>query len=243
MHLARGTTAGPTAAPAPFGSAITLSASTYHSEGTPSMAPQHSTDAYSRDVAIRRGGGLPLGLTKLRPFATAGAALLGAGLVIFTPPSLGHVPDIGTFRDVALTSGEDTLPDIAAPWIDQFNTASAELHDAAQHLLRRPSSRAAAVDRQRLRLPAGLLQRPDEQHRRQHQPGDAGEPRGGLTGYTLQNATADTTDTVLEHTASIGNHAFVFIIRSDLLAAQHPSADVTPILDFLASPDERHHHG
>jgi len=57
VHLARGTTAGQTAAPAPVGSAMTLSASIHPSEGTPSMAPQHSTDAYSRDVAIRRGGG------------------------------------------------------------------------------------------------------------------------------------------------------------------------------------------
>lgn len=55
MHLARGTTAEPTA-PA-FGSALTFNASTHPSEGTPPMASQHNTDAYSRDVAIPSGGG------------------------------------------------------------------------------------------------------------------------------------------------------------------------------------------
>jgi hypothetical protein len=54
VQLARDTTA----TPASFGSATTFSAATHHSEGTPSMSPQHSTDAYSRDVAIRRGGGV-----------------------------------------------------------------------------------------------------------------------------------------------------------------------------------------
>jgi len=59
----------------------------------------------------------------LRPFATAGVAIVGASLIAITPVA-APLPDIGTFRDVALTAGEDTLPDLLAPWTDVFNTAS-----------------------------------------------------------------------------------------------------------------------
>jgi len=55
VNPARGTTANHIAAS--YGSATTFTASTHPSEGTTSMARQYSTDAYSRDVAIRRGGG------------------------------------------------------------------------------------------------------------------------------------------------------------------------------------------
>ncbi len=54
MHLAPGITVCRLAR---FGSAMTLSESTDHSEGAASMTRQHTTDAYSRDVVIRRGGG------------------------------------------------------------------------------------------------------------------------------------------------------------------------------------------
>lgn len=57
MHLARGTTAGQTAAPAPFGSATTLSASTHHSEGTTSMALTTTSPSTRATVRTQAGGG------------------------------------------------------------------------------------------------------------------------------------------------------------------------------------------
>ncbi len=59
----------------------------------------------------------------LRPYATAGVALVGAGLIAITPMA-PRLPDTFTVQDIKLVSGEDTLPDLAAPWIDLFNTAS-----------------------------------------------------------------------------------------------------------------------
>lgn len=98
MQLAHGTTpAGATAAPA-FGSAMTFSASTPHSEGTLPMLRQHDTHGHSATVRTQAGGGgVSPCLTKLCPVATAGAVLLGAGLVAFAPPSLGHRPGASLF--------------------------------------------------------------------------------------------------------------------------------------------------
>ena len=59
----------------------------------------------------------------LRPYATAGVALVGAGLIAITPMA-PRLPDTFTVQDIKLVSGEDALPDLAAPWIDVFNTAS-----------------------------------------------------------------------------------------------------------------------
>ncbi|WP_078058633.1 outer membrane porin GjpA [Mycolicibacter icosiumassiliensis] len=70
---------------------------------------------------MQRGGGASLGLTSLRSFATAGVLLLGAGVVVFAPPSVGHAPGSTTLRDVALATSDSGL---AAPWIDQYNTAA-----------------------------------------------------------------------------------------------------------------------
>ncbi|MGH3970834.1 MAG: outer membrane porin GjpA, partial [Mycobacterium sp.] len=59
----------------------------------------------------------------LRPYATTGVAIAAASLIAVTPVA-APLPDIGTFRDVALTAGEDTASDLASPWTDVFNTAS-----------------------------------------------------------------------------------------------------------------------
>lgn len=181
--------------------------------------------------AQAEGGGASPCLSKLRPFATAGAVLLGAGLVVFTPVA-APLPDIGTFRDVALMSGEDTLPDIAAPWIDVFNTASENattllntFYDAPyiglqqlisndagflQDLLNDPTSSNAVTQQMQANLDAVL------------------------TGYGLQNADAATTATVLAHTLG-GEHSLLFSEVPGYLPAADAS-EITPIIDFLGSP-------
>ncbi len=56
----------------------------------------------------------------LRPYATAGVAIVGATLIT-VPPAVASLPDIPAARDVALTS---FLTDAMAPWIDQYNIAA-----------------------------------------------------------------------------------------------------------------------
>jgi hypothetical protein len=152
---------------------------------------------------------------------------------------LGHAPDISTFRDMALTAGEDTLPDIAAPWIDQFNTASTDtttllntFYDAPyiglqqmiandsgflQDVLNDPSSINAVTQQFQSNLNAVV------------------------TGYGLQNADAATTNIVLAHTlddvsGSENGHAILFGEIPGYLPASDAS-EITPIINFLASPE------
>lgn len=57
MHQPHRTVAHLTGAQARHGSTTAFDTFTHRSEGTTSMARQYSTHAYSRDVAIQRGGG------------------------------------------------------------------------------------------------------------------------------------------------------------------------------------------
>lgn len=57
----------------------------------------------------------------LRPYVTAGIALVGSSLISVTP-AVAPMPGIATIRDVALTGA---MEDFLAPWIEQYNTAAA----------------------------------------------------------------------------------------------------------------------
>ena len=237
MRLSRGTTA--TTDSASFGSAMSLSASTHSSEGTTFMVRQHSTEASSRDVAIQRGGASP-GLTNLRSFATAGAVLLGAGFVVFTPPSVGHVPGFATQRDITLTAG-DTLPDLLAPWIDQFNTASANTTALTNAFFDAPG----VAWQQMVANMSGYLQDFFNDPTSNTVTSISAQMQDNLaavlTGFGLQNADAATTATVLSHTlegglGELGNgHGLLFGEIPGYLPADEAST-ITPIINFLASP-------
>ena len=111
----------------------------------------------------------------LRPYVTAGVALVGAGLIAITPMA-PRLPDTFTVQDIKLVSGEDTLPDLAAPWIDVFNTASENASTLASNFALAP---AVGLQQELVNLSdqfQQLLQRPDEQHPRQRGSGDADEP-------------------------------------------------------------------
>ncbi len=55
----------------------------------------------------------------LRPYATAGVAIVGASVIAITPMA-APLPDTATVRDVALTAGDGA-------WADVFNETSANL--------------------------------------------------------------------------------------------------------------------
>lgn len=75
----------------------------------PAESERHNT-TNTKEKAVRH---------TVRPYATVGVAMVGAGLFAATPVAT-PLPDINTFRAVVLTADED----LAAPWLDQFNTAS-----------------------------------------------------------------------------------------------------------------------
>lgn len=178
----------------------------------------------------------------LRPFATAGVAIVGASLIAITPVA-APLPDIGTFRDVALTSGEETLPDILAPWIDQFNTSSADattllntFYDAPYIGLQQPIANLS-----------GFLQDFFNDPTSSTVTSISSEMQANLAavlaGYTLQDATSSTVNTVIAHTLdgttglSGSLHAYLFSELPSFLPSSVNPAEVTPIVDFLASPE------
>jgi hypothetical protein len=169
----------------------------------------------------------------LRPYVTAAIALLGAGVVAVTPVTMPP-RDISTFRDVRLMSGDDTLPDIAAPWIDQFNTGSAD----ATTLLNNFYDAPYIGLQQSIANQSGFLQAFFEDPTSSSVTNAMGQIQDNLaavlTGYGLQNASAATTNTVLDHTLN-SIHQLMFGEIPGYLPAGDAS-EITPIIDFLGSP-------
>jgi hypothetical protein len=175
----------------------------------------------------------------LRPYATAGVALVGAGLIAITPMA-PRLPDTFTVQDIKLVSGEDAASDLT-PWTDVFNTASAnattltntffeapavglqqglaDLSGYAQDLLDDPANSNTVAQQMQVQL-AALL-----------------------TGPSLQGASTDTTSTVLDHTLEgnasdfLTTHLGAFGILPEFIPPSIPAADITPLLNFIASPD------
>ena len=134
---------------------------------------------------------------------------------------------------------EHAASDLATPWIDQFNTASADattllntFYDAPYIGLQQPIANKS-----------GFLQdffdKPDEQHGHRRDGADAGQPGRGVD--RLRAAERDhrhrhrhTTDTVLTHT--VDALSFSHVRRDSRLLAGGDAAEITPIINFLASP-------
>lgn len=132
----------------------------------------------------------------LRPYATAGIAVVGASLIAVTPAAATS-PAVPQVRDVALTS---VLGDFLAPWIAQGNTAAENAtllannffvapHVALQQLIANMNGYAQQIFDDPANLPAVTAQM--QQHL------DAVQ-----TGMTLINASDETTATVTLHTLS-----------------------------------------
>ena len=119
----------------------------------------------------------------LRPYATAGVALVGVGLIAMIPMA-PRLPDTLTVQDIKLVSGEDAASDLSTPWIDQFNTASENsttllntFYDAPYIGLQQPIANLSGFLQD-------FFERPDEQHRHQRDGADAGQPGGGVDRLT-----------------------------------------------------------
>ena len=145
------------------------------------------------------------------------------------------LPDIGTFRDVALTAGEDTLPDLLAPWIDQFNTASADATTLTNNFFLAP----AVGLQQMIANQAGFWQDFFNDPTSSTVASISQEMQSNLdavlSGAGLQGADSATTSAVLDYTLS-ANHQIMFGDIPGYLPADEAPI-ITPIINFLASPE------
>lgn len=178
----------------------------------------------------------------LRPYATAGVAIVGASLIGITPIG-APLRDMGTFRDVALTSGGS---DLLTPWIDQFNTASenattllntfaeapfvgaqqalANLSDYTQQLLDDPANISNVTVQFQDDLAAVL-----QAFALQGQVGSLGYDKSTIAVTTLHTLLGDPSSLLNGHLGLLEN-------IGSFIPAGIPSSDVLPIIDFLASP-------
>lgn len=172
----------------------------------------------------------------LRPFAIAGAVLLGAGLVVCTPPSMGHGPGLATHRDVTLTDSS-SLPDLLAPWIDQLNIASADATKLLNNFYDAPNVGLQQFIANWSGYVQDFVNDPTTINASVQQIQENLD--GVLTGYGLQNADAATTQTVLANTLdSVGlsdGHKTLFTQIPGYIPVDQQAAAI-PIINFLASP-------
>ncbi|MEB3050505.1 outer membrane porin GjpA [Mycolicibacter sp. MYC123] len=167
----------------------------------------------------------------LRPYVTAGVAIVGASLIAATPV-VAPAPEISAVRDVALTA--------SSAWDDVFNTASqnvtqlinnfnlapgvafqqfvANQNNYAQQLLDDPSNISAVTEQIRHNLD------------------------GLLTGYALNSPSDETLATVLSHTLYSGGSLAdlgwydLFVGSLASIAGGLFPADMIPIIHMLSSP-------
>ncbi|MEB3050503.1 outer membrane porin GjpA [Mycolicibacter sp. MYC123] len=182
----------------------------------------------------------------LRPYVTAGIAIVGSGLIAATPVAT-PLASGATVRDVALTAG-DTLPDLMAPWTAVFNEASQNATTLLQNYYLAPNVGFQQMLANQTQFWQEILDDPSKIPAVMQQM--QANLDAVLTGYTLQNASGGVSlngfegviGTVASHTIS-GTDLTTLAFGHDLLFGLLPQflpADIssfaTPIVDFLASP-------
>ncbi len=167
----------------------------------------------------------------LRPYVTAGVAIVGASLIAATPTV--PPPNISVARDVALTA--------SSAWDEVFNTAQQNLTQMLNNYYLAPGvafqqfiANQNSYAQQLLDDPANITA-VTEQIRNNLD--------GLLTGFILSNPSTETLDTVLSHTLAAGNSANFTFGWYDLFAGPLASiaggmfpADLIPVIHFLSSP-------
>lgn len=157
---------------------------------------------------------------------------------MFTPPaSLGHAPGFGTVREVTLTSDDTGLSGLLAPWIDQFNTASANATTLTNNFFEAP---AIGLQQMIANLSNDLQQIFDDPSNISGVNSEIQSNLGAvLAGYGLQNADSATRATVLNNTLDFfglaDGHKTLFGEIPGYIPADEQAAAI-PIINFLGSP-------
>ncbi len=187
----------------------------------PAESERHNT-TNTKEKAVRH---------TLRPYATVGVAIVGAGLFAAIPGA-APLPDINTFRAVVLTADAD----LAAPWLDQYNTASENASILLNNFTLAPWVEAQQAIANQIGLIQQVLNDPSNISTWMNQ--TQVNLGAVLTAYGLQNASPDTTATVLDHTLQgtfADGHLVLFGEIPGYIPADEQAA-VIPIINFLASP-------
>ncbi|MBS9536056.1 outer membrane porin GjpA [Mycobacterium sp. M1] len=178
--------------------------------------------------------------TALKPYATAGVALIGATFLAVTPVS-APAPGPSALRDVALAAGGSPFGDFLAPWLAQYNTAAENATVLANNFYLAPGvglqqmiANATDYAQQLADDPTKLAAITLEMQENVKAVNDA---------WTLMNAGPDTMDATTLHTVDASDlstlsfgHDLILQLLPQFLPADVDPAMVTPIVNFLASP-------
>ncbi|QZA09004.1 outer membrane porin GjpA [Mycolicibacter heraklionensis] len=161
----------------------------------------------------------------IRPYATAGVAIVGAGLVAVTPAAAPLPERVDTASPVVQLTGA---------WEDVFNAASANLTTMMNNWYLAPSvgmqqfmANQMGYWDQLLNDPAGSTNAINEQIQLYL--------NAVITGFTMQDMTAETRATVLNH-AMDDAHNLMFGQVAGYLPPDIDPNMVLPIIDWLGSP-------
>jgi hypothetical protein len=171
----------------------------------------------------------------LRPYATAGVAIVGASVIAITPVA-APLPDTATVRDVALTAGDAALGDFLNPWIDQYNTAVTDYTQIANNYYLAPGVGMQQFMVNSAELLKELFNDPSKL-------GDiAIQTQDNLNTVfqteTLLGADSDTVDAVAKQTldsCALSCHTFVYSLLPGLLPPDLVEP-LQPLINFIASP-------
>ncbi|UVO13273.1 outer membrane porin GjpA [Mycobacterium sp. SVM_VP21] len=168
----------------------------------------------------------------IRPYATFGVAIAGAGLIAATPV-VTPLPDAGVVRDVALTASN--------AWDEVFNAASQNVTQMLNNYYLAPGiafqqfvANQSGYLQQLLDDPANITAVTEQMRHNL----DA-----LLTGYTLSNPSQETLEIVMSHTLAAGDASTFSFGWYDLFAGPLASiaggmfpAEMIPIIHLVSSP-------
>ncbi|MGV0748569.1 outer membrane porin GjpA [Mycolicibacter minnesotensis] len=160
----------------------------------------------------------------LRPYAAAGVAIAGAGLIAATPT--GPWPDLPDIQSRAVT--------LTGAWDDVVNATSANLTSMLNNWYLAPGVGAQQFWANQLDYWGQLLNDPAGSTN------DVNEQiqlhlNAVISGWAMQDTTAETQATVLNHTMD-ANHALMFGQVAGYLPADVDPNQIMPIIDYLGSP-------
>ena len=171
----------------------------------------------------------------IRPYATAGVAIVGASLIAVTPVAAPPA-DIHSVADVVLAADGSPLGDLLAPWLDVLGTSSDNVNTLIQPYYLAPNvafqqlvANLSGYAQQVIDDPTNLTQVANEMQENW---------RAAMSAITLMNADQNTVDAVIRHTMDgdgFGGHSTMFGQIGGYLPPDQADS-IMPIINFLASP-------
>lgn len=176
----------------------------------------------------------------LRPYVTAGIAMVGSSLIAVTPVAVQPAAAL-VVRDVALTAGDGIVGDLLGSWGAIWNTASDNINQLLQNYYLAPGVAFQQFLANQADFWQQVIDDPNNLNSVMVQMQDHLE--AVLTGYTLLGATQEVIDSVTTHTLSKGDgatdllgHIGLLQLLPQFLPADVDPEMVNPIVNFLSSP-------